>query len=294
MIRMADDASAAPVPPPRLPVPIFQRPYRPRDIPLVQRLALERLVIGRPAPAHALQVPAIHSERTLAQPRHRLTQSALPPSLPKLCQFIRHCAPCRRSLHPQRRRPSRRPRPEGVRAMIRLFKHYVPYAVLLLGAIDFVLLIARGRGGLVAPPLAARTARSIPTPTRLPNLLAFAVTLQLAMVGVGVYGGRGAAIDALRRRAAAGRGGARHHRCSRWSSSSSRRSPSGAPACSTRCGSALVALIARPDRARVRRSAASGSSGACSCSAPAPRAARIEALAARARAPASPWSASSA
>ena len=31
--------------------------------------------------------------------------------------------------------------------MIRLFKHYVPYAVLLLGAIDFVLLLAAAEAG---------------------------------------------------------------------------------------------------------------------------------------------------
>ena len=39
--------------------------------------------------------------------------------------------------------------------MIRLFKHYVPYAVLLLGAIDFVLLMLAARGGLVAAAVAA-------------------------------------------------------------------------------------------------------------------------------------------
>jgi hypothetical protein len=31
--------------------------------------------------------------------------------------------------------------------MIRLFKHYIPHAVLLLGAIDFLLLVAGGAAG---------------------------------------------------------------------------------------------------------------------------------------------------
>jgi sugar transferase (PEP-CTERM system associated) len=69
--------------------------------------------------------------------------------------------------------------------VIRLFKHYVPYAVLLLGAVDFLLLVGAaeigwslrlwqlggGDGGV----------------NRFPNLLAFAATLQAAMVAVGVY-----------------------------------------------------------------------------------------------------------
>jgi sugar transferase (PEP-CTERM system associated) len=70
--------------------------------------------------------------------------------------------------------------------MIRLFKHYVPYAVLLLGLIDFALLMAAAEAGWslrlwqLAGDVGAETAR-------LPNLLAFAGTLQVAMVAVGVY-----------------------------------------------------------------------------------------------------------
>ncbi len=71
--------------------------------------------------------------------------------------------------------------------MIRLFKHYVPYAVLLLGAIDFALLLLAAEAGWtlrwwqVAGGLAPESAR-------LPNMLAFAAALQGAMVAVGVYG----------------------------------------------------------------------------------------------------------
>jgi sugar transferase (PEP-CTERM system associated) len=71
--------------------------------------------------------------------------------------------------------------------MIRLFKHYVPYAVLLLGAIDFAILLVSAQAGWalrlwqVAGELDADAAR-------LPNMLAFAAALQTAMVAVGVYG----------------------------------------------------------------------------------------------------------
>ena len=77
--------------------------------------------------------------------------------------------------------------------MIRLFKHYVPHSVLLLGVIDVLLLLAAGEAGWllrlwqiggVADPADAQ---------RAPHLLTFAVVLQLAMVGVGVYW-----VDALR------------------------------------------------------------------------------------------------
>jgi len=76
--------------------------------------------------------------------------------------------------------------------MIRLFKHYVPYGVLLLGAIDFALLLGSAQAGWalrlwqVAGEFDADAAR-------LPNMLAFAGALQAAMVAVGVY-----AVPALR------------------------------------------------------------------------------------------------
>lgn len=71
--------------------------------------------------------------------------------------------------------------------MIRLFKHYVPNAVLLLGVLDIVLLLTAGelgwifrahQLGMTPPPMAAR----------LPQLAAYAAFLEIAMVSVGVYG----------------------------------------------------------------------------------------------------------
>jgi sugar transferase (PEP-CTERM system associated) len=71
--------------------------------------------------------------------------------------------------------------------MIRVFKHYVPNAVLLLGLIDLALLMTAaelgwiwraGQIGMLVEPIY----------TRLPQLLTFGVTLQIAMVAVGAYG----------------------------------------------------------------------------------------------------------
>ena len=70
--------------------------------------------------------------------------------------------------------------------MIRLFKHYVPYAVLILGAVDFLLLLGAAEAGW-SLRLWQLGGHVEPDANRLPNLLAFAVTLQVAMVGVGVY-----------------------------------------------------------------------------------------------------------
>jgi sugar transferase (PEP-CTERM system associated) len=71
--------------------------------------------------------------------------------------------------------------------MIRLFKHYVPYAVLLLGAIDFALLMLAAEAGW-ALRLWQLSGEIDPFGERVPNMLAFAATLQTAMVAVGVYG----------------------------------------------------------------------------------------------------------
>ncbi len=71
--------------------------------------------------------------------------------------------------------------------MIRVFKHYIPNAVLLLGLFDLVLLIAAGevgytvRMGQVLLPIT-------PIATRIPQLLTFAGSVELAMIAVGVYG----------------------------------------------------------------------------------------------------------
>ena len=71
--------------------------------------------------------------------------------------------------------------------MIRLFKHYVPHAVLLLGLVDFLLLIVAAEAGWL---VRMWMLGSIPEPvyTRLPQLFSFAVAMQLAMIAVGVYG----------------------------------------------------------------------------------------------------------
>jgi len=71
--------------------------------------------------------------------------------------------------------------------MIRLFKHYVPHAVLLLGLFDFVLLLSAGdlawvlRAGQIGLDPGSRLAR-------LPMLLAFATVTQSALIAVGVFG----------------------------------------------------------------------------------------------------------
>ncbi|APL93697.1 TIGR03013 family PEP-CTERM/XrtA system glycosyltransferase [Sphingobium indicum] len=71
--------------------------------------------------------------------------------------------------------------------MIRLFKHYVPYAVLLLGLLDFMLLLAAAEGGWLL------RARQIGMEvdhiaTRIAPLVSFGIAIQTAMIAVGVYG----------------------------------------------------------------------------------------------------------
>ena len=70
--------------------------------------------------------------------------------------------------------------------MIRLFKHYVPHAVLLLGMIDFVLLLAASD---LAWTLRAAQIGMDPGPlsARMWTAFGFAVTIQTAMIAVGVY-----------------------------------------------------------------------------------------------------------
>ncbi|MFN3468649.1 MAG: TIGR03013 family XrtA/PEP-CTERM system glycosyltransferase [Novosphingobium sp.] len=76
--------------------------------------------------------------------------------------------------------------------MIRLFKHYIPHSVLLLGLLDFVLLIAAGEiGWLVRAHQIGMDAGHIAM--RTTPLLLFALMVQTAMIAVGVYGS-----DALR------------------------------------------------------------------------------------------------
>jgi len=71
--------------------------------------------------------------------------------------------------------------------MIRLFKHYVPNAVLLLGVLDIVLLLVAGELGWTLRMNQIGLA-PLPLHTRLPQLASFAIVLEVAMVSVGVYG----------------------------------------------------------------------------------------------------------
>ncbi|QQV76402.1 TIGR03013 family PEP-CTERM/XrtA system glycosyltransferase [Sphingomonas aliaeris] len=71
--------------------------------------------------------------------------------------------------------------------MIRLFKHYVPHAVLLLGLFDIMLLLAAAEFGWVYR--ASQIGMDVePIHTRIPQLLTFAISLETAMIAVGVYG----------------------------------------------------------------------------------------------------------
>ena len=71
--------------------------------------------------------------------------------------------------------------------MMRLFKHYVPRTALLLGLVDALLLmlsaelgwrLRAGQIGMLVEPIS----------TRIPQLLTFAGSLQIALVAVGAYG----------------------------------------------------------------------------------------------------------
>ena len=76
--------------------------------------------------------------------------------------------------------------------MIRLFKHYVPHAVLLLGLFDLILLVGAGEA---AWQIRANQIGMDPGPfdDRLPAMMFFAFVVHTAMISVGVYGA-----DALR------------------------------------------------------------------------------------------------
>jgi len=71
--------------------------------------------------------------------------------------------------------------------VIRLFKHYVPHAVLLLGLVDVVLLMVTAEASWVLR--AWQIGMTItPFTARLGPILTFAVAFEVAMVAVGVYG----------------------------------------------------------------------------------------------------------
>ena len=71
--------------------------------------------------------------------------------------------------------------------MIRLFKHYIPHGVLLLGLVDFVLLIVSAD---IAWTLRASQIGMAPGTLygRILPLIGYAITTQSAMIAVGVYG----------------------------------------------------------------------------------------------------------
>lgn len=71
--------------------------------------------------------------------------------------------------------------------MIRLFKHYVPNAVLLLGLLDIVLLLAGGELGWL---LRAHQLGMMPgtMSDRAAQLLSYMAFIEVAMIAVGVYG----------------------------------------------------------------------------------------------------------
>lgn len=70
--------------------------------------------------------------------------------------------------------------------MIRLFKHYVPNAVLLLGLFDLIVLAVAAEMGWVIR--AGQISMLVePIYMRLPQIAVFVVTLETAMIAVGVY-----------------------------------------------------------------------------------------------------------
>jgi sugar transferase (PEP-CTERM system associated) len=74
----------------------------------------------------------------------------------------------------------------GRGAVIRLFKHYVPHTVLLLGLVDFAVLMLAAEAGWLIRLWQIGSAVELDM-TRLPQMLAFALALELAAIGVGVY-----------------------------------------------------------------------------------------------------------
>ena len=71
--------------------------------------------------------------------------------------------------------------------MVRLFKHYVPHAVLLLGLLDFVLLLGAAEAGWIlrAHQIGMDIDHIV---NRIGPLSSFAFSIQIAMIAVGVYG----------------------------------------------------------------------------------------------------------
>ncbi len=79
--------------------------------------------------------------------------------------------------------------------MVRLFKHYVPYPVLFLGLVDFLLLMVAAELGWTTR--AEQIGMDPGSPfDRIGPLLSFAAALHLAMISVGAYGAE--ALQSLR------------------------------------------------------------------------------------------------
>ena len=71
--------------------------------------------------------------------------------------------------------------------MVRLFKHYVPHAALLLGLVDALLLLLAAEAGWVVR--AHQVGMEVtPLLDRLPQSLSFVAALQVSLVAVGAYG----------------------------------------------------------------------------------------------------------
>jgi sugar transferase (PEP-CTERM system associated) len=79
--------------------------------------------------------------------------------------------------------------------MIRLFKHYVPNTVLLLGLLDVLLLVTAGELGWQLRAHQAGIAAG-PIGERVPQLASFALVLETALVALGAYGAE--ALQSLR------------------------------------------------------------------------------------------------
>ncbi|HEX7821220.1 MAG TPA: TIGR03013 family XrtA/PEP-CTERM system glycosyltransferase [Sphingobium sp.] len=71
--------------------------------------------------------------------------------------------------------------------MIRIFKHYIPYPVLLLGLLDFLLLVASAEAGWIlrAQQIGMEVGEIY---GRVGPLLSFGISLLVSMIAVGVYG----------------------------------------------------------------------------------------------------------
>lgn len=71
--------------------------------------------------------------------------------------------------------------------MVRLFKHYIPYPVLLLGLIDFLLLLLAAEAGWIvrAVQINMEVGSIVDRPA---PIFSFAIALQLALIAVGIYG----------------------------------------------------------------------------------------------------------